>query len=112
MKKEMSVLSGNGRRFWLAHADAQVKSGLSRAEYCRRHELSYHTLTYWQKKSSRTKSQTSGTLVAVPAALFKEAQSQSTPQIRVVLPNSIIIELSNTFTAAALNELLNVVEKR
>ncbi len=35
---------------WKAHAEAQRQSGLSRAEYCRRHNLSYHALTYWVKK--------------------------------------------------------------
>ncbi len=51
-------------RYWQAHVTTLQKSGLSRAEYCRRHELSYHALTYWQKKLSRH-SRTGTTLVPV-----------------------------------------------
>jgi len=112
MNNETSSPLGGGNRFWLAHAAAQVNSGLSRAEYCRQHQLSYHTLTYWQKKSPKTNDKSEGALVAVPASALKKAQPRTERQMRVVLPNNIIIELSNTFSAAALSELLNVVEKR
>ena len=37
-------------RFWQAHVRALAASGLSRRGYCRRHELSYHALTYWVRK--------------------------------------------------------------
>ncbi len=38
------------RRFWQAHVKALADSGLSRREYCRRHHLAYHRLTYWVRK--------------------------------------------------------------
>ena len=37
-------------RFWQAHVKALADSGLSRREYCRRHHLAYHALTYWVRK--------------------------------------------------------------
>lgn len=37
-------------RFWQAHVRALAASGLSRRGYCRRHQLSYHALTYWVRK--------------------------------------------------------------
>jgi transposase-like protein len=39
-------------RKWQAHLAAQAKSGLSRAEYCRRQQISYHAFTYWRKRLS------------------------------------------------------------
>ena len=46
------VLAGPkaGRRFWQTHLKALATSGFSRSEYCRRHNLSYHALTYWVRK--------------------------------------------------------------
>ena len=41
------------RSAWLAHLKASCQSGLSRAEYCRRHNISYHALTYWYKKTAQ-----------------------------------------------------------
>ena len=42
------------RRHWQAHISAQRKSGLSRAAYCKEHNLSYHAATYWNRKLSHT----------------------------------------------------------
>ncbi|MFV0437527.1 MAG: IS66 family insertion sequence element accessory protein TnpA, partial [Desulfopila sp.] len=35
--------AGRSRK-WQAHVKALAQSGLSRAEYCRRHSLSYHAM--------------------------------------------------------------------
>jgi len=111
--KNNAPRSSDGRnRFWLAHAEAQTKSGLNRAEYCRQHNLSYHALTYWQRKRVTKVRHPCSTLVAVPATALRRASPQSTADMRVVLPNDITIELSNSFDACALKELLNVVERR
>ena len=37
-------------RFWQTHVRALTANGLSRRAYCRRHQLSYHALTYWVRK--------------------------------------------------------------
>jgi len=60
-----------GQRFWRAHINALAKSGLSRSEYCRRHTLSYHAMTYWLRKSTPVVVTTSPsiTLVEVPTRL-------------------------------------------
>jgi len=39
---------------WQAHLAAQAKSGLSRSEYCRRQQISYHAFVYWRKRLSKT----------------------------------------------------------
>lgn len=50
--------------FWLNHCELLSSSGLSRAEYCRRNNLSYVTIKYWINKFASTSSNDSK-LVAV-----------------------------------------------
>ena len=45
-----SSLTESRVRFWQAHVRALAASGLSRRDYCCRHQLSYHALTYWVRK--------------------------------------------------------------
>lgn len=101
-----------GSRFWRAHVEAQVKSGLSRAEYCRRHELSYHALTYWQRKFKRKNISGSPQLIPVPKATISTVSSSKAFDMRVVLPGSIAIELSNGFSSDALARLLPLLASR
>ncbi len=37
-------------RIWKEHAQRQKESGLSRAAYCREHQLSYDQFGYWLQK--------------------------------------------------------------
>jgi hypothetical protein len=41
------------RRQWKKHVEAWRASGLSQAQYCRRHNLKVHCLVYWRKKFAR-----------------------------------------------------------
>ena len=43
------------RRRWQAHLNAVAKSGLSRSEYCRQHNLFYHAMGYWHRAFSGEK---------------------------------------------------------
>ncbi len=62
---------GNSRRaFWKAHMDALEKSGLSLAEYCRRHGLSYHAFRYWGSKLDKGAGR-SVSLVPVPGVVLR-----------------------------------------
>jgi len=38
------------RSFWKQHVIACSDSGLSKASYCREHQLPYHQLIYWQSR--------------------------------------------------------------
>lgn len=35
---------------WTEHVTHQKESGLSRVEYCRKHQLNYHQFGYWERK--------------------------------------------------------------
>ena len=42
--------------YWQAHVDAFTVSGMSRAAYCRQHEVNYDQFGYWVKKFATQKS--------------------------------------------------------
>jgi hypothetical protein len=101
------------QRHWQAHVKALQQSGLSRAEYCRQHKLSYHALTYWQRKLSGSGSSGS-TLVPVT---ISHGLSQAFPRsdraaLKVILPGRLSVEVGDTFSPATLLRLLTALENR
>ena len=100
------------RHHWEAHIRAQQKSGLSRAEYCRRHDLSYHALTYWQRKLSEpSRKQTQ--LIPVPVERITQHRiSAATSGVKILLDDRIGIEVCEQFSPKALSQVLAVLENR
>lgn len=80
-------------RFWQAHVRALAASGLSRRGYCRRHQLSYHALTYWVRK-------------------FRQVPAHASPPALVHLGDGHMLEIDADFDAASLGRLLGVLEPR
>ena len=101
------------QRHWQAHVTALKKSGLSRAEYCRQHQLSYHAATYWLRKLSKPVNK--GTTL-VPVTFTPDTLKNPVPAVRaalkVVLPNKTAIEVSDDFSPVTLTRLLATLEKR
>jgi len=88
------------QRYWRAHVTAQSKSGLTRAEYCRQHKLSYHALTYWHRKLSqacRNKVQ----LVPVAMEQYKNSRPEGT-LYKVILPDQVAVEVPDNFDQVTL----------
>ena len=51
-------IDGPLEQYWQEQIQLKQESGLSRAAYCKKHDLSYHKFVYWeQKKAQRKKSQ-------------------------------------------------------
>jgi len=101
------------QRCWQAHVARQVKSGLSRAEYCRQHSLSYHAMTYWRRKVSKSIHSPEKSLVPItlPSSLQKIVGKQST-SLRILLPGQATIEIGDDFLPATLNKLLDTFKAR
>ena len=98
-----------GVRFWQAHVRALGGSGLSRREYCRRHHLSYHALTYWVRKLRPAGPRvTPPALVEVPLPLVRGAG----PVFRLHLGQGRLLEIEPDFDEAGLGRLLGVLEQR
>ncbi len=100
------------QRHWQAHVKAQGGSGLSRAEYCRQHKLSYYALTYWQRKKSGTQ-QPGTTLVPVPLErmLHKPTQSKSSG-LKILVTSKLSVEVGDHFSSTTLKRVLSVLENR
>jgi len=100
-------------RHWQAHIKAQKQSGLSRAEYCRQHHLSYHAATYWDRKLSKPTSQET---TLVPVTFSSRIKINSAPATRsvlkVILPNKIAIEVDDGFSPTTLTKVLVALERR
>jgi hypothetical protein len=101
------------QRHWQAHVNAAEKSGLSRAEYCRRYNLSYHTMTYWKRKLSRSNNcQTTLVPVTLPAALVRKGREHNQAELQIILPGKMSVAVGNDFSPATLRRLLTVLETR
>jgi len=103
----------NNRHQWLAHVEAQKKSGLNRTEYCKQYNLPYHAMTYWTNKG-HSAPDTKTTLVPVPVKRGSLPYSAKGlhPALRINLPGEISVEVGDNFSASTLTRLLNTLEAR
>ena len=104
---------GRNQRYWQAHIKALAESGLSRAEYCRQQNISYHALTYWQRKTSHS-GRIEPQLVSVPLPVrqMNSPVSSYGAALHITLPGNFTIAVGDHFAPATLNRLLTVLEQR
>ena len=76
------------RQHWQSIVLDWQDSGLTQADYCRKHQLKPHQLNYW--KSIFSKPRKSPAFIAVANAV---ATSSSPQVIAVVLPNGLRLEV-------------------
>ena len=98
-----------------AHVQAFRRSGLSRAEYCRRQNISYHALTYWQRKLSGSgPGKSVPALVPVPLAgtIGHHSSHPGRAALRVILPGNLSVEVGDGFSPSTLSRLLATLEGR
>ena len=110
MTSERKEHQAKNRRHWEAHLRASATSGLSRAEYCRRHNLSYHAMSYWHKRLSQKNSRQ--TFVPVKMALIRNEAHRDESSLRIILPGKMSVAIGDDFSAATLESLLTVLERR
>ncbi len=82
--------------------DGFAQSGMTRREYCAKHNLGIATLDYWRRVEKKSKPK----LVKVAV----EAQAQPSGGFALVLANGRRIESSWGFVAADLTRLIQVAE--
>lgn len=98
------------RIFWQTHVKALADSGLSRREYCRRHQLAYHALTYWVRKRAANNDVTQLSLVEV-ALPHRPPLHLGGSAFRLHLQCGLL-EIGADFDQNALHRLLAVLEQR
>jgi hypothetical protein len=117
MDSQDSTSNQHGQqRRWAAHVVALRNSGLSRAEYCRRQNLSYHALTYWCRKLS-DQGRPATTLVPVsfkrePSAGDISSSQRRGSELAIMLPGDVTVAVGDHFSPATLHRLLAVLGYR
>ena len=102
----------HSRHYWQNHIRTHLESDLSRAEYCRRYNLSYHALSYWQRKLSKP-SPLPTALVPVPdLKITSPHTSDQGSGVKIILDNDVTIEVTEQFSPVALNRVLSVLTHR
>ena len=101
-----------GCRNWEFHVHALSKSGLSRAEYCRRHNVSARALGYRQMKL-RLPEASPSQLVAVILPAKEPVQTFDAPaSLHLLLPGNLSIAVGDHFSPQTLSRLLATLEGR
>lgn len=105
--------SGSNSHQWLAHVEAQKKSGLNRIEYCKQYKLSYHAMTYWTNKEDVSPGN-KATLVPVQLSGVPLQQSfgLEVPALHIQLSKQISIAVGDSFSPNTLMRLLDTLEAR
>jgi hypothetical protein len=104
MKKGKSAEIEERRRSWEYHLEQWQRSGLSQAEYCRRHGLNIKTFRY----RKRTIGKSALCLVEVP--LSAPVYVSSRP-LRLAVGSRYTIEIEAGFDADTLCQLLEVLHQ-
>jgi len=113
MAQQTNRSKKNSPRQWQAHLKALSRCGLSRAEYCRQHRLSYHALSYWYKKYSRPNSSKTS-LIQIPSAqcVGQTSKQAGKSPLKIILPGQLAIEVDSNFCPTTLAKLLTALEVR
>jgi hypothetical protein len=113
-QRDQGKRTSNGQRFWQAHVNALSKSGLSRKEYCRQQQLSYHAMIYWQKKLQKQKKNIApATLIPVsllPRCGERDSKASSRASLTVTLGDRYSIRVGDDFSGTTLTRLLQTLE--
>ena len=111
MAKPSSGKKGNNHSFWKAHISAVDRSGLSLAEYCRRHGLSYHAFRYWRRKLGKGVG-TPVSLVPVPGEILQRDHHHAcnASDLRLKLKDRFTIEIGDGFSPVTLTRLVSTLE--
>ena len=104
MKKSKSTGSEEKRRSWEHHLEEWRTSGLSQAEYCRRHGLSIKGFGY----RKRTMGKASLSLVEIPLATAAPALPEP---LSLSVGSRYTIRIEGGFDADTLRRLLEVLER-
>ena len=93
------------RTYWKQHIDSWQETGLTQAEYCRRHNLKHHQLVYWKKRFLKTETDVS----FVPLKLEDLLDIPTQPDrasLCLVINNHFKIEIRAGFDAQLLRQLI------
>ena len=100
---------------WENHLQSWKRGGLSKAEYCRRKQISYHAFNYWKKRFEKPKSSSPITLVKleeaknITSSFQKETVTSQSP-IRFWVKD-FCIEVGDNFSKTSLVQLIQTLRR-
>lgn len=93
------------RTYWKQHIESWRETGLTQAEYCRRHNLKHHQLVYWKKRV--LESETGVSFVPLKLEDFLDIPSQANrASLCLVINDRFKIEVGAGFDAHVLRQLI------
>jgi hypothetical protein len=93
------------RTYWKQHIESWQQTGLTQAEYCRRHNLKHYQLVYWKKRFLKTETNVS----FVPLKLEDLLDTPLRPDralLCLVIDNHFKVEIRAGFDAQLLRQLI------
>ncbi len=106
-KKTITAEQIKKQKFWKRHVEDCRKSGSTQVEYCRRHNLSAKSMTYWRRKFRQKAS-----ISFVPLLVKPEAQNTSGNSSALVLSkDGYRIEIQEDFNPTVLGQVLRTLRE-
>ncbi len=98
----------NKQQFWKKHIASWEDSGLSQAEYCRKHGIPVKTFGYYKRRMAAADRPTK--IIPVPQTVLPtESKSRTGTPIKLRVPGDFQIEIEPDFCQKTLKRLLEVV---
>lgn len=98
---------------WRSHVERYLRGGLSRREYCQRHQLALSKFDYWRRRlrsEGAPASSSSSRAVEVIRVDLEVASAMGSAPLEVVVGNGRLIRVPAGFDAGTLERLLVVLE--
>ncbi len=94
------------RTYWKQHIDSWQQTGLTQAEYCRRHNLKHHQLVYWKKRFLKTETDVSFVPLKLEDLLDIPSSGPEHASLTLVIDNQFKIEIRAGFDPQLLQQLI------
>ena len=93
------------RTYWKQHIDSWQETGLTQAEYCRRHNLKHYQLVYWKKRFLKAETAVSFVSLELEDLLNIPCQPHRAA-LCLVVNNHFKIEINAGFDAQLLRQVI------
>ena len=93
------------RSHWRQHIESWQETGLTQAEYCRRHNLKHHQLVYWRKRFLKSETDVSFVPLKLEDLLDVSTRQDHAP-LTLIINDQFKIEIGAGFDAQLLQQLI------
>jgi hypothetical protein len=94
------------RSYWKQHIESWQETGITQAEYCRRHNLKHHQLVYWKKRFLRTETEVTFVPLKLDDLLMDRPPQPDRQSLCLQINNRFKIEIRAGFDIQLLRQLI------